>query len=254
MDLRRSYRQLDADCIVDTATRLQRRISERFPDSGLSGVAAELVRMAGEARGRYQLLRRPVIPLRVAVVLLVAGLIAAEVGTAAWLARQSAAASWSDFVQGLDAAVNALIVSVGAIFFLVTFERRLKRRGMLKALQEFRALAHVIEMHQLTKDPDRLLFSEPRTASSPELRMTPFLLTRYLDYCSEMLAVTSNLTALYAQGDDDPVTLEAVDAVESLASGISHKIWQKMMIVHAAGSLAKEGRVPIVDRGPMVCD
>jgi hypothetical protein len=203
-------------------------------------VAAELTRMAREARGRYERLRRPVLPLRAGVALLVVMLVAAELGMAAWLATRSEAASWSDFIQGLDASVNALIVSGGALFFLVTFERRLKRRGMLKALQEFRALVHVIEMHQLTKDPERLLFSGGETTSSPAFHMTPFLLTRYLDYCSEMLAVTSNLAALYAQGDDDRVTLEAVDAVESLAIGISQKIWQKMMIIHATGLLQED--------------
>ena len=35
----------------------------------------------------------------------------------------------------------------------------------------------------------------PDTPSSPLRRMTPFELTRYLDYCSEMLAIISKSTS-----------------------------------------------------------
>jgi len=93
-------------------------------------------------------------------------------------------------------------------------------------------LAHVVEMHQLDKDPERLLHPGGSTASSPELTMNAFELTRYLTYCSEMLAVLGNLAALYAQRHDDPVALDSVDAIELLTTGISQKIWQKMMIIN----------------------
>ena len=84
-------------------------------------------------------------------------------------------------------------------------------------------------MHQLTKDPERLS-SGMNTPSSPQRRMTPFELARYLDYCSEMLAVTSKIAALYVQDFNDPVTLAAVDEVQDLTGGLSQKIWQKIMI------------------------
>jgi hypothetical protein len=91
-------------------------------------------------------------------------------------------------------------------------------------------------MHQLTKDPDRLS-DEPRegasdTPSSPTRTLTRFELGRYLDYCSEMLALLGKIAALYAQNTADPVALGAVDEIEALTSGLSHKIWQKIMILH----------------------
>jgi hypothetical protein len=61
--------------------------------------------------------------------------------------------------------------------------------------------------------------------------MTLYQLTRYLDYCSELLAHTSKLAALHAQGFDDPAVLAAVNDVESLTQGLSAKIWQKIMIL-----------------------
>jgi hypothetical protein len=102
----------------------------------------------------------------------------------------------------------------------------------LRALHELRVLAHIVELHQLAKDPERLLFHRRETPSSPRFTMTAFELTRYLDYCSDMLALIGNLAALYAQRHDDPVVLDAVDAIEALTTGISQKIWQKMAIIN----------------------
>jgi hypothetical protein len=94
-------------------------------------------------------------------------------------------------------------------------------------------MAHIIDMHQLTKDPERSLNHDRKTdtASSPKRTLTPFELTRYLDYCAEALSVISKLAALYVQRFDDPVTLSAVNDIEQLTSGLSRKIWQKIMIV-----------------------
>jgi hypothetical protein len=59
----------------------------------------------------------------------------------------------------------------------------------------------------------------------------PFEITRYLDYCSEMLSLTSKLAALYAQNLPDPVVIDAVNEIESLTTNLSQKIWQKITLV-----------------------
>ena len=46
-----------------------------------------------------------------------------------------------------------------------------------------------------------------------------------------MLALTGKLAALYVQQFSDGVTLAAVREVEDLTTGLSHKIWQKLMIL-----------------------
>lgn len=53
------FRRLDATRIVETARRLQRRIDERFPGSGLSGVASDIVAVADEALTLSHWLGRP---------------------------------------------------------------------------------------------------------------------------------------------------------------------------------------------------
>ena len=129
------------------------------------------------------------------------------------------------------------------IVFLFTFETRLKRRRALIALHELRSLAHIIDMHQLTKDPERLLNRGAPTPASPVESMTTFELSRYLDYCSEMLSLIGKIAALYVQNFDDSVALSAVNEIEALTTGLSRKIWQKIMILH---TLESEGRIPFI--------
>ena len=66
----------------------------------------------------------------------------------------------------------------------------------MRALHERRSIAPVIDMHQLTKDPEHLLAPTMGTASSPKREMTRFGLARYLDCCSEMLSIASKVAAL----------------------------------------------------------
>jgi hypothetical protein len=143
-------------------------------------------------------------------------------------------------------AISSVLFYLGAvILFLFTVEGRIKRRRALRFLRELRALAHIVDMHQLTKDPDRLLTHGQNTPSSPAREMTRFELGRYLDYCSEMLSLISKIAALYIQNFDDPVVLAAVDEVEALTTGLSRKIWQKIMILERA-----EGRLSSAASSP----
>ena len=118
-----------------------------------------------------------------------------------------------------------------AVAFLVTVERRLRARDALAALHELRSVVHVIDMHQLTKDPDSTVHPDRRTEHSPARSLDRFELSRYLDYCSEMLSLTSKLAALYAQESSDATVLSTVREVEDVAGGLSNKIWQKLMVL-----------------------
>ena len=226
------FRSLDAARIAETAERLGRRITERFPDSGLSGVAESLrteVLVAGET-ARW--LAKPQWLVRAIALSTIVGMLALVILTA-WLLRGGVElfSSVADFLQGLDSAVNEFILIGAASYFLVGWETRRKRRRALRALHALRSLAHIIDMHQLTKDPERLLTPEKSTPSSPARTFTAFELARYLDYCSEMLSVISKAAALYVQNFDDPVTLAAVNDVEQLTGSLSQKLWLKIDIL-----------------------
>jgi len=225
-----AYRQLQPIRIVETAERLERRIGERFPGSGLQRVAAELVTTARAAAARSEMLRRPNLYLRAGAGLLLLGLLAIISLLFASLRVADEEITVSSLIQSIDAVLSAVVFLGASAIFLVTIDMRLKRRRTLAALHELRSLAHVVDMHQLTKDPE-MVTEEKVTASSPERRLGRFELTRYLDYSSEMLSIISKIAALYVQGFEDPPCLQAVDSVESLTSGLSRKIWQKITII-----------------------
>jgi hypothetical protein len=91
-------------------------------------------------------------------------------------------------------------------------------------------------MHQLTKDPDSVVQPTPPTDASPERTLTRAQLGRYLDYCSELLALVSKLAAVLAQHQQDSVVLGAVNEIEVLTSSLSRKIWQKITILEIAAT------------------
>jgi len=121
-----------------------------------------------------------------------------------------------------------------ALLFLISLETKVKRRTALRMLHRLRSIAHVVDMHQLTKDPDQAVRSTPPTDASPERTLIQAQLGRYLDYCSELLALVSKLAAVLAQHQQDPVVLGAVNDIEVLTSSLSRKIWQKITILEIA--------------------
>jgi hypothetical protein len=237
------YRSLDSEKIVETIGTLCRRIDERFPDSGLGRVCRELLTVAGESQKRSAWIAKPQRVLRVLTWLLVAGLAAVLAAVLANSALPRGGFDLIVLVQVSEAGLNITILLGAAVLFLATAEVRIKRGRALKAIHELRALAHVIDMHQLTKDPDQLLAGMAGTPSSPKRNLSASELIRYLDYCSEMLSLIGKLAALYVQKFDDPVALAAVNDVEQLTTGLSRKIWQKIMILNSAMSEAS-GRLP----------
>lgn len=113
------YRQLSEAQITGRLRRLRDRISERFPESGLSRLSSELILVSQEAKASV------------------------------------------DYVAGAH---------------------------------QLRSIVHIVDMHQLTKDPERL-------------------------------------AALFVQHFNDPVVLSTVNEVETLVTGLSGKIWQKITLL-----------------------
>jgi hypothetical protein len=224
---------LDAGRIIKTVEHLQQRIEARFPGSGLAQVCAGLAQTARATSERARKLARPYYGLRLLVVAVVVAAIGAQIYVAELI-------DWGDVIrksdpvgvtQALDAAVNLLVLAFGAIWFLMTAEIRLKRRRVLRWLHELRSTAHVIDMHQLTKDPSIELGLATVTPVSPKRQMKDFELSRYLDYCSEMLAIIAKLAALYAGEIEDPGVISAVNEVEGLTTDLGRKIWQKIILI-----------------------
>ncbi|OYX51375.1 MAG: hypothetical protein B7Y90_01765 [Alphaproteobacteria bacterium 32-64-14] len=225
------YRTLNADRIEATLETLHQRIQERFPNRGLANLCKQLLDIAREDKRKLSWVARPNIWLRTGVGIAIAIGAAGLIWFATALPNLPVENDASNVLQGVDAAVNTIALSGAASWFLLNLESRWRRRAVLSDLHELRSIAHVVDMHQLTKDPTQLWKGYSSTASSQVHDMTEFELIRYLDYCSEMLSLTGKLAALYMQNMRDPVIIEAVNEIEDLTTSLSRKIWQKIMIL-----------------------
>lgn len=234
---------LDAEKIIATVDALARRIGERFPEAGLRQVAEDFSRAAREMRGDALALGRANWALRLATVAVLTAGILLFATVVSELRFQAPVPEVGRLVQVVEPAANIAILVALGVAFIVSLESRWKRRRALKSLHSLRSLIHVIDMHQLTKDPSVLLDSIAPTPSSPERKMGRVEITRYLDYCSEMLSLTGKIAALYAQSMHDRAVVDTVNELEVLSTNLSRKIWQKIMILDttAAGRQAGQG-------------
>ena len=245
--LKPSYRHLDAMKIVATIGSLRLRIIERFPSASLASVCGELEQVASESWARVEIIQKRNLPLRIFV--------GAAVALALWALvkilpfvdfTKTTADNVYTVLQGVEATMNILVLIGAALLFLFTVEERMKRKRALKALHELRSIIHVIDMHQLTKDPSAVIGTLAPTEHSPKRSLTPSELVRYLDYCSEMLSLTSKVAALYAQSLPDAIVTDAVSDIERLTTNLSQKVWQKIMILENEQNAALQLAAPTV--------
>lgn len=230
---RKSKFALDDQLIIQTIERLHARIEARFAGSGLSQVCAELIELAKQTAKRAPRSNRAFISTRLISIALSVLWFGAMVYLGSFV-------NWRDVLhrvdvvslaQALESVVNLSFLIGGVIWFVWTREAVVKRRRVFRALYQLRALAHVIDMHQLTKDPSVEVGTYTVTSVSPERVLTDFELSRYLDYCTEMLSLIAKLAALYAGQTEDSEILATANDVENLTTNLGRKIWQKIMII-----------------------
>jgi hypothetical protein len=131
----------------------------------------------------------------------------------------------------VESVTNDVVFVTLAVLFLWAFPERLERRSLLRMLHRLRSLAHVIDMHQLSKDPEQVSPGYVPTAQSIRHGLDADQLRHYLGYCSEMLSLTAKTAALCAEHSTDAVVLETVSYIETLTTELSNKIWQKISLL-----------------------
>lgn len=225
------YSELDPVHILNTLNGIERRIEEYFPGSGLAKVSVELQEVGHAIVRLSDKLSRPIWALRCLTVVGIFGLIAVAVWVFV-LALTIAPAGQDglmETLQGIESVTNELIFLTIGILFFATFETRLKRRASLDSLHRLRSFAHVVDMHQMTKDPNNIL--NPDEVGDPRFNTAEHLV-RYLDFCTDLLSINSKLAALHVQYFQDNEVLNSVSEVEMLSHELSRKIWQKIMILN----------------------
>ncbi|MBB3090753.1 hypothetical protein [Nocardioides albus] len=226
--------RLESEMVLRTVETLHGRIAARFPDRGLVKVAEELAGLIRESAGVGDLLRRRLLWTRAVSRMLILVVLALALGAIIWGITTALGDDTLTGVQWLplvESTVNDLIFAAVAIFFLYTIPERLLRSRALRLLHRLRSLAHIIDMHQLTKDPERLRTGFTPTPASVRFTLDADELAHYLDYCSELLSLVGKTAALCAEDSQDNVVLNTVSTVEGLTVDLSSKIWQKIQVV-----------------------
>lgn len=233
-----TIKHLDSDKIIKTIEELHARIVERFPNANLAKVCMELLVIAKQSKERIAWIEQPdykLYGITFLSIFLGGGLIYLLLMLHLPDTYESSLKSvqdMNDVIGLLGSAAEALTLIGLIIFFIMTFEKRVKKNRALEALHELRSIAHVIDMHQLTKDPNRLGNNIIATKSSPKMELDVNGLIRYLDYCTEMLSLTGKIAALYGATLKDGDSISTVNDIEDLTTGLSRKIWQKLMILN----------------------
>lgn len=233
-----SLEKLRADPVLATARRLQERISARFPDRGIYRVASELVDLIEEVKAspvtshsRLRMVRFWSRVVMLAVVAATALLIVLAIKDSVMDGPDRSI----DWLPLIESGINDLVFAAIAVWFLWSVPERLQRQEALRLLFRIRSLAHIVDMHHLTKDPERLRSTfRPTGKSAAPLNLDADELEHYLDYCSEMLSLVAKTAALCAEESQDAVVLDTVSTVETLTVGMSREIWQKISILNEA--------------------
>jgi hypothetical protein len=136
-------------------------------------------------------------------------------------------------VQSIAAGLSIVAAVSVAVLFLLRLETNIKRRRAHAVLHELRSLAHIVDMHQLSKDPAGRRLPDPEITWSAKGAMNPRSLGRYLDYCTDLLSLTGKLSALLVQRFKDREVMSEVNEIEALTSALSGRIWQKIQLLES---------------------
>src|SRR5205823_12416982 len=116
---------------------------------------------------RLVLLRRPNVPLRVGSWALISAIAFMVLEALVHLPLAPRWEEFATFLQTSQAIQNVVFLGL-AVLFLANVETRIRRHRTLAAIHELRSIAHIVDMHQLTKDPDQVVADGSATPSSPQ--------------------------------------------------------------------------------------
>ncbi len=218
--------EINIDKILTAIKQLKLRIQDRFPNAHLIEVCNDLETLADKGKTNSLKIKKPFIFFRISFFFILLVALFSIYYTFTHLKMDDSLNTFQNFITVTEALVNEFVLMGALIYFFYKLEDILKQRLILNALHELRTIAHIIDMHQLTKDPKYIL--SEKTLHSPNRDLNQAELNRYLDYCCEMLSLTAKVAAIYGNYNKDQVVLNTINDIEILTSTLSGKIWQKI--------------------------
>ena len=147
------YREINPTKLIDSVGKMADRVEEQFPSSGLSAVANEVAAVAEGTVARVAEIKKPRIGLRIGVGIMVLLVLSGPLLFSFLLSFSEEVTNLGDFLEATDAGLHMLLVLAGGIYFLVGMENRMRRNQALDAIAEFRSLTHLVDLHQINKNP-----------------------------------------------------------------------------------------------------
>ncbi len=225
-----SYHKLSFDKIKLTLNTLSNRISARFPESSLLTLSKELTTTLDKIKNTIEILKKPDIKARIFFycfcLILVVFFAFGIIKLCDSIKNENEV---NAYIQSMEAMMNTFLLIGGAIYFMYKYEERKKEKIILRKIKDLRIYIHVIDMHQMSKDP--LSISSLSTQYSNKEMLTDYEMNRYLNYCCELLAITSKMAVLFANENTTERVSEAVHEIEMLSATLNRKIWQKIALI-----------------------
>ena len=237
-----STTSLDPERIVHTIAKLEQRIEERFPDSGLGRLCKSLFDIGNKTRERLDRIESPVVWLRALTWLLAAAIVIGAVAAVRTVVLEMPSGFEDAFValQFFESGIQDLVFVGIAFVFLISVEGRLRRRrapgvhprAARRRPHRRHAPADQRPRFKVLAGPGDTQRTRHRSARSPNGRAgaLPRLLQR------DAFADQSKIAALYIREFRRTPVAPRRPWTKSRASstGLSRKIWQKIMILDAA--------------------
>ena len=245
-DSNTNFNNLDPQKIVDTIERLSQRVSERFPDSGLTNVCSRLHDISENMKKRAEWIGRPVYWLRAITWLICFAILSMAIARFYYLAEPTAPLGsggsrrrrrWLRDSAGGGPERHCF--DSAAIFFFLTLETRYKRQRALKAIHELRTVAHIIDHASVDEGPasDHVqtgLFVNGIVSQAAD---DPVSIATLPGVLQRNAVIDGKIAAVYVQEFDDGVALTSATELETLTTGLSNKIWQTAPILETTSAV-----------------
>lgn len=213
---------LDADRLIEKIKQVRDLAHEDFHDRGLPRRVDDLRRLVGDAAQLADSVkdRSPLDFLLPSIVILSLVVASMPVLLALRLPNEISL-SVLDVFEPIDAAMNVVLLLLGLWFVIYRTLVERRRAKMMRMLHRFRSIVHLLDLVQLTKsiEPDK---EDPLSVTQR---------IRYLDLCSQTASLAAKGAALLIARYSDARVVAAVNEIESVCSGVSQKIWNKIQVL-----------------------
>ena len=220
--------ELNPKKLCKTIHSLEVIVAEKFPERSFRKTILELSKVAKEAKElSYKLSGKHVVAwtiiIAAPIVLLCA--ISYLFIVYAHFSSDEAQTGILEYSDTLDLFVNLIVLSVMGSYALFRQYRLRRRKRAMQILHKLRSIAHVIDLTQHGKNYQFIVDTQDHK-SDKYISLDDCI--QYLTYSSQALSLTSKVAAILIEDYNDNTVIASVCEIESLCTGISLKIWQKI--------------------------